>query len=133
MPIERKHIYALTLAALLVFFFRLGSADLWGDLVARNASMAREVLQRGEWVVPYVNGHPDYEKPILWIWILSIFSAPLGVNEFSVRLPCALAALGSVYVVYALGRRLSGPRCDSQGAIRTCPSLRSRVWMAPRS
>ncbi|MDD5556594.1 MAG: glycosyltransferase family 39 protein [bacterium] len=116
-PIGRRHVYILTLLALLLFFTGLGRTDLWGDLVARNAWMAREMLQRGEWIVPYVNGHPDHEKPILWIWVLALFSIPLGVNEFSVRLPTALAALGSVYAVYALGGRIAGPRCGFRAAL----------------
>ncbi|GAJ22381.1 unnamed protein product, partial [marine sediment metagenome] len=63
--------------------------------------MAREMIQEGNWIVPHVNGHPDYEKPILWIWILAVFCLPFGVNEFTITFPCALAALGTVYVVYA--------------------------------
>jgi hypothetical protein len=115
--IGRRHIFILTLIALVVFFFRLGATDLWGALVARNAQMAREMIQSGEWIVPHVNYHPDYEKPVLWIWILALFSFPLGVNEFSIRFPTALAALVSVYTVYALGRRLAGTRCGFRASL----------------
>jgi hypothetical protein len=115
--IERKHIYLITLLGIIVFFYKLGHTDLWGDQVARSAWMTREMVQRGEWIVPQVNGKPNYEKPILWIWVLMLFSLPLGVNEFSVRLPSALAALGSAYAVYALGRRLAGARCGFRAAL----------------
>jgi 4-amino-4-deoxy-L-arabinose transferase-like glycosyltransferase len=60
----------------------------------RYAEIARVMFAKGEWIVPTVNGDLYTDKPMLYFW-LAFFSKLAGsVNEWTVRLPAALGALG---------------------------------------
>lgn len=56
------------------------------------AAVAGEMLRRGEWITPYYNGEPWYEKPILLYW-LAIPSIAWFGQDFGPRLPSVLATL----------------------------------------
>jgi 4-amino-4-deoxy-L-arabinose transferase-like glycosyltransferase len=81
----------------------LGARDLWNPNEPLYGRAVAEMEQRGAWLVPTVNGEVFDEKPILYFW-LARASARLfgGVNEFSLRLPSALAGVVSVLMVYLL-------------------------------
>lgn len=63
--------------------------------------------RRGEWIVPYYNGQPWFEKPILIYWLakpsISIFGA-----EWGPRLPSVLASLATIGIVAWFCRRRFG-------------------------
>ncbi|MDZ4818263.1 MAG: glycosyltransferase family 39 protein [Planctomycetota bacterium] len=98
------------LIAGLIFLTRLGSAQLWDEDEPRNAACAREMLQRGDWVVPTFNQELRTQKPVLVYWLMMASYSLFGVTEFSARLPSALLAIGSSLLVYHLGRMLFNQR-----------------------
>jgi 4-amino-4-deoxy-L-arabinose transferase-like glycosyltransferase len=69
---------------------------------------AREMHDRGDWLTPTVDGHPDFTKPPLLYWAMGLAFALLGETLFAARLPVALAALALVWVTGRLARRASG-------------------------
>lgn len=58
----------------------------------RFAEAAREMRQRGDYILPSFNGEPRYDKPPLIYWCLAASFAAFGENEMAARLPSALAA-----------------------------------------
>jgi len=50
-----RHQLWILAAAALIFFVNLGRADLWDMDEALYASCAREMHNRGDWVVPMFN------------------------------------------------------------------------------
>ena len=38
----------------------------------RYAQIAREMLQRGEWIVPHLQGEPYLDKPPLFYWLVML-------------------------------------------------------------
>ncbi|RTQ45826.1 phospholipid carrier-dependent glycosyltransferase [Hymenobacter gummosus] len=108
----------LSLAALLLtlvtagflLFWKLGGLPVqqWDE--CRTGLNALEMLARGEYLVPYYRGQPDLwnAKPPLHVWLLMLSFASLGPSELALRLPAALAALATVGLVYAAGRRWLG-------------------------
>lgn len=74
----------------------------------RYASTARDMVQNGNWIVPHFNGAPRINKPPLFYWTVAVSYIIFGVNEFSSRLPSALAAIGTALVTYAWGKRFGG-------------------------
>ncbi|PZP62842.1 MAG: glycosyltransferase [Azospira oryzae] len=72
----------------------------------RVVSVAWEMWNRGDFLVPYLNGAPYSDKPPLLFWIIQLGWAVTGVNTWWPRLVPPLFALGCLYVTYALGRRL---------------------------
>jgi 4-amino-4-deoxy-L-arabinose transferase-like glycosyltransferase len=93
--------------AYILFIHGIGSITLWDPDEPRQAIMAREMIERGDYIHPYLNGLPYLEKPPLYSWAIVIVSKITGqLNEFSSRLPSALAATMLLLVAYFFGRRL---------------------------
>jgi len=52
-----------------------------------HASIAQEMVERGDWVVPHFLGKPFLDKPFLYFWCQALSLKCFGMNEFAVRLP----------------------------------------------
>jgi 4-amino-4-deoxy-L-arabinose transferase-like glycosyltransferase len=91
----------------ILFIHGLGAISLWDPDEPRQAIMAKEMLDRSDYIHPYINGQPYLEKPPLYSWLIILASRVTGkVDEFSSRLPSALAAMFLLLITYFLGRRL---------------------------
>ncbi len=84
---------------------------------SRYAEIPREMFERGEWVVPYLQGEPYLDKPPLLYWLIEASYAVFGVKVWAARLVPALAVHGCVLLVYFLGRRSVGERAALWGAL----------------
>ncbi|HLA83548.1 MAG TPA: glycosyltransferase family 39 protein, partial [Thermoguttaceae bacterium] len=89
-----------------VFFTNLGSAALFDMDEALYATCAREMAQRGDWVVPWFNGQMFPDKPPLMYWLMMLGRAALGPTELAVRLHSALFGIATALATYHLGRLL---------------------------
>jgi 4-amino-4-deoxy-L-arabinose transferase-like glycosyltransferase len=78
----------------LAFLWQLGSVGLVDETEPLFAEAARQMLVRQDWVTPYFNDLTRFDKPPLIYWLMAIVYGILGVNEWAVRLPSALAAIG---------------------------------------
>lgn len=63
------------------------------------AAVVNDMLRRGDWLTPTLNGAPWFEKPILAYW-LAMPTVSMWHNEFGARLPSVLTTLGTAYVVW---------------------------------
>ncbi len=84
---------------------------------SRYAEIGREMLQRGEWVVPYLQSEPYLDKPPMLYWCIEASYLIFGVKVWAARLVPALAVHGCILMVYFLGRRLIGERAAFWGAL----------------
>jgi len=68
---------------------------------ARLAINAYEMHRNGNMIVTYFDGQPEdwNTKPPLMIWLQVFFMKIIGVNELAIRLPSALAALGTCLTI----------------------------------
>ena len=108
---ERNYFGLLLFFSAVLFFPFLGARNFWAPVEPRYAEIARVMLSKGEWITPTVNGDLYTDKPILYFWLVLLFSKLAGgVNEWTVRLPSALSAMGLVLTVYGLGRDFFRPR-----------------------
>lgn len=99
----------LAALALAVFLAFLGSMELWGKREQRSAAETIDTIQEGHWLVARIQGRPRLEKPPLPRWTIAALMTLTGrQDEWVVRLPGALSAVGMVALVYALGLRLGG-------------------------
>jgi 4-amino-4-deoxy-L-arabinose transferase-like glycosyltransferase len=62
-------------------------------------AVSMDMLRRGDWITPTLNGIPWFEKPILSYW-LSIPILSVLPNEFGARLPSFLCTMATCFVVY---------------------------------
>lgn len=86
----------------------LGHPSLWDIDEGNNAEAAREMLERGDWVVPTFNFELRVDKPALLYWLQILAYQLFGVSELAARLPSALAAWLAVLGTYELGRAFFG-------------------------
>ncbi len=102
---------ALIILAGILFFFNLGATSLWDPDEPRQAIMAREMMDRGDYIRPYLNGVPYLEKPPFYSWMIIAAAKVSGtVDEFASRAPSALAALLLVVITFLLGCRFGDER-----------------------
>ncbi len=95
--------------ASIVFLGFLGSVDLWGKREQRASAEAIDTIDHDHWLVAQIQGRPRLEKPPLPRWTIAGLMTLTGRrDEWMVRLPSALSALGMVGLVYMLGTRIGG-------------------------
>ncbi|MDX9860592.1 MAG: glycosyltransferase family 39 protein [Rhodospirillales bacterium] len=72
----------------------------------RYLSVAWDMWQRGNFLVPHLNGEPYSHKPPLLFWLMQAGWAVLGVNEWWPRLVAPLFGLGCLVLTRGLALRL---------------------------
>src|SRR5262245_58438531 len=102
------HYLLLLVAWAALSLVNLGGPSLWDIDEGNNAAAAREMLDSGNWIVPTFNYELRVDKPALLYWLQITAYKTFGVNEFSARLPSALASLISILLTYELARRMFG-------------------------
>lgn len=110
----------LGLFALLVFFVNLGCDGLHSAQEGRAGVVARNMLATGDWLTMHYKGADTSEKPIFCYWLYAVSGKVFGINEFSLRLPSALASLFCVWVVAYMGCRIYGARAGLLAAYVLC-------------
>jgi 4-amino-4-deoxy-L-arabinose transferase-like glycosyltransferase len=107
--VERPAPALLWVAAALSVIAACSARDLWAPDEPRYGLVAREMLERGSWLVPTLAGEPYAEKPPLAYWAMAAAGAVGGgVGAVAARLACALLAASAVLSVARLGRRWFG-------------------------
>lgn len=77
---------------------------------SRYAQIPSEMLHRGEWVLPTLQGEPYLDKPPLFYWLVMLSYQTFGVHDWAARLVPALAVHAAILLTYLLGRRSLGER-----------------------
>ena len=106
------HFLLLLVVASWLFFAGLGRLSLIEPDEGRNAEVAREMLVKGDWIVPHFDGFSYLDKPPVYFWLVAATFKIGGLSEASARFSSALAALGTMLLVWFLARRMFG---DSTG------------------
>ncbi len=84
----------------------LFSPGLLDDVDSIYTEIAREMLQRHDFVTPYINGVRFFDKPPLMYWMAAASMRIFGPHDWAARLPLALSVLALLFAVYAMGIRL---------------------------
>lgn len=113
---EKRSVVARDLLLLIVvtgilFFVALGRRDLWNPNEPIYGRAVTEMTDRGDWVVPTINGRVFADKPILYYWAARVSSLVFGrVDEFTLRVPSAIAGIASALLTYLLVLPYAGRR-----------------------
>jgi len=95
---------AILVLAVAVYFVTASSPALMDDDVdAAHALVARTMLQKHDYVVMYMNGVRYLVRAPLHFWLIAASYKVFGENEFTTRLPSALAVLALVLAIYRFG------------------------------
>jgi 4-amino-4-deoxy-L-arabinose transferase-like glycosyltransferase len=101
-----KDQFWIALAAAVIYFTGLGATGLWDLDEPLYAACAREMADRGDWVVPVFNGQLFFDKPPLMFWLMISGMALFGQTEFAVRFWSPVIGIATALAVYHLGRLL---------------------------
>jgi 4-amino-4-deoxy-L-arabinose transferase-like glycosyltransferase len=106
-----RAVLALAAAANLIGSWAYGLLD---SNEGRYAAIAREMLARGDWIVPHLNGVPYLEKPPVLYWAMALSLRLFGDHEWAIRIvPWAFHVATAVLVGRLAARLASG-----EGAVR---------------
>jgi 4-amino-4-deoxy-L-arabinose transferase-like glycosyltransferase len=93
----------------------------------RFAEASREMIERGDYIVPYFNNQLRLDKPPLTYWVQTVSYRVFGENDFAARFPSAIAAALTALVIFAWGMRLGGEKLGWWAAIIFTLSLQTFV------
>jgi hypothetical protein len=113
---ERVPVLAVVGAVLVGLFLNLGAIPLFDVDEGAFGEATREMLARGDYVSTWLNGQPRFDKPILIYWLQAASVRLLGLNEFALRLPSALAASAWIAAIWLFARRPGDQPADRGSA-----------------
>ena len=93
----------------------------------RFAEASREMIERGDYIVPYFNNQLRLDKPPLTYWAQTVSYRVFGENDFAARFPSAIAAALTALVIFVWGMRLDGEKLGWWAAIIFTLSLQTFV------
>jgi hypothetical protein len=114
-PQIRIRVLLVALCAFL-FFYGLGAFGLVGADEPRYAQVAREMLNRHDWVTPTLLGQVWLEKPVLYYWQAILAFRLGGVTDQNARIPGAVDASILVAAIYFFLLRFR-PGSEFDGAL----------------
>jgi 4-amino-4-deoxy-L-arabinose transferase-like glycosyltransferase len=104
----------------LIYLPALGSIAIRGE-EGRRLLPAIRMLETGNYIVPQIGSNPYYRKPPLVNWLVAASFKVFGArNEWTARLPSALAVLAVAIAFVTVARASLGPRGSTIAAV---------IWM----
>ena len=101
-----RSIALIVLAWLILHVGSLFTPGLLDDVDSVYLQIAREMLQRHDFVTPTIDGIRFFDKPPLMYWLAAGSFRVFGVHDWAGRIPLALLTLALLLATYALGLRL---------------------------
>jgi 4-amino-4-deoxy-L-arabinose transferase-like glycosyltransferase len=112
----RVQVCFLAFLSAVAFFLRLNLNGLAAFDDAYYSEKAKEILKTGHWIVQTYNYGLSLTNAPLFQDLQALSYKCFGVGVFGAKFPSALAGFLTVFLVYFLGRSLSGPWTGFFGA-----------------
>ncbi len=97
----------LALLCWLALGLGLGDLGLMDKTEALFVEVARDMLRRGDWVVPWWNGEHFFDYPVWGYWMVAIAFRLFSLEAGVARLPVALAASAVIVAAFLLLQALA--------------------------
>jgi 4-amino-4-deoxy-L-arabinose transferase-like glycosyltransferase len=107
---HRKYIWLLLGLSIVLLFPGLGKTPLWIYDEVRNAECAREMYERGDWIVPTFNGGLRTLKPPLHYYFMFGGFKIFGVTEWGARFFSAVFGVLTIFITYFFVKKYSTQR-----------------------
>jgi 4-amino-4-deoxy-L-arabinose transferase-like glycosyltransferase len=115
--VSAKPLRTVVLLGLLLFLSGNWILPLMDRDEPRFAEASREMVQRGDMIIPWFNGEYRFDKPPLIYWCQIGWYRLLGENPFAARLPSVLFAVATAALLVVWGRRLGNEKAGFYAAI----------------
>ena len=110
----REHLPVVLFALLLIAV--MFARGYWSPDEPDFAQCVKEMRERGEWLLPYLNGQPYSEKPILFYWCMKASAIAFGkltgglgfqhgIAAWALRLPSVAASIAFMAAFHRWARR----------------------------
>jgi 4-amino-4-deoxy-L-arabinose transferase-like glycosyltransferase len=120
MNLRLQAVFVVLLVWAVIYLPALGSIAIKGE-EGRRILPAIGMLKSGDYVVPEVGGNPYFRKPPLVNWLVAASFRVFGErNEWTARLPSAVAVLAVAIAFVTVARGSLGPRGSIVAAL---------IWM----
>ena len=96
----------LLVVGVCVMMIQVGNTHLWDQDEGFYAATAAEMHARNDWVTPTFNGKLFAHKPPMMFWGMMVGYEIFGVSELGARFVSSLFGLGTVFLTYAIARKL---------------------------
>ena len=101
-----RDFWLLAITALLVIGAGIGLRDPWPADEPRFALVAKQMVESGNWLFPHRGIELYSDKPPMLMWLEGLFYLVFRNWRVAFLMPSLLAALGTLWCVYDLGKRL---------------------------
>ena len=105
-PQERRQFWLLVLFAIVMIGIGIGLRDPWPSDEPRFTLAAKQMVDSGDWLFPHRGAEMYADKPPMLMWLEAASFEVVRSWRIAFLLPSLLSALGTLLLVYDLGRRL---------------------------
>ena len=107
---NQKYLWLLLGLSVLLLFPGLGKTPLWIYDEVRNAECAREMYERGDWIVPTFNGGLRTLKPPLHYYFMFGGFKIFGITEWGARFFSAVFGVLTILITYFFVKKYTTQR-----------------------
>ena len=128
---DKKRLILYSAGIFFISFF-IFSSNIWGLSIysldeAKNSECAREMLERGDFIVPTFNYQLRTDKPPLHYYFMITAYKIFGVNEFSARFFSAVFGALTVLITFLISYRYLGLKVGLLSFVVLISSLHTAV------
>lgn len=116
-PSDRRALWLLLLAALVVLGAGIGLRDPWPSDEPRFTLVAKQMVASGDWLFPHRGSELYSDKPPMLMWLEAACYQLVGNWRIAFLLPSLLAGLLTLLLTWDMGRRLWNPRVGLFAAV----------------
>ncbi|MFC4527823.1 glycosyltransferase family 39 protein [Dyella halodurans] len=117
---QRPLLWLILLGLVLGFAFQ-GTRGLWSPDEGRYVGAALQMLDSGNYLAPaYSPSELNFSKPPLTYWVIAASLQVFGRNTWAARAPYAVSFVLTMWVLYAMGKRLVPGKPWLPGLIYGC-------------
>lgn len=122
---RRFELLVVLIAAVVFLTAIISPPNLMDDVDAVQASIAKTMLQTGDWITAHLDGVKYLEKPPLKWWLIAIFFKLFGIHDYVARLPLALMTILLCWLTFRMGAWAFGARAGFYAGLvlSTCIGL----------
>jgi 4-amino-4-deoxy-L-arabinose transferase-like glycosyltransferase len=107
---QQKYLWLLFGLSVILLFPGLGKTPLWIYDEVRNAECAREMYERGDWIVPTFNGGLRTLKPPLHYYFMFGGFKIFGITELGARFFSAVFGVMTIFITWFFVKKFSSQR-----------------------